>query len=147
MTALPRRPRRPTGGNSAAYLILELAGRDTIEPTDAAQLLDLPIVRIEQVTLYRREYQLGNNALWIDATAIVGGAGETWRVLDLVPRDLSLAALRLDAAHEVHPCIKHTERGAIVVALEHHFAVRAGTLVVRTTGETSRVERVTVTTG
>lgn len=145
MTSLPPRARRSTTGSSAAYLVLELANRDSIDPTEAAQLLDLPLLRIEQVTLYRREYQLGHNTLWIDATAIVGGVGETWRVLDLVPRDLTLAALRLDPPREIRPHLEQTPDGPVVAALEHWFAVRAGTLAIRTIGETSRIERITLT--
>ena len=67
-------------------------------------------------------------------------------MIDLVPRELSLAALRLEPPHEVRPHLKQTPDGPIVEALEHHFAVRAGTLVVRTMGQTPRVERVTITT-
>ena len=132
--------------SSAASVLFDLANGDTIDPIEAAKLLELPVVRIEQVTMYRCEYQLGTNALWADATAIVGGVGETWRVIDLVPRDLTLAMLRLDPPHEIRPHLKQTPEGPVVAALEHHFAVRAGTLVIRTIGQTLRVERVTLTT-
>lgn len=127
-------------------MVLALANRDTIDPVAAADLLDLPLVRIEQVTAYRREYQLGSNALWSDATAIVGGHRETWRVLDLVPRELSLPALRLDPPQEIRPHLKHTNDGAFVTALDHVFRVAAGTLVVRTSGTSLRIERITLAT-
>jgi hypothetical protein len=127
-------------------MILELAGRVPIDPEAAAELLELAIVHVEQVTAFRREYQLGTSALWADATAIVGGLRDDWRVIDLVPRDLSLAALRLDPPHEVRPHLKHTNDGAVAIALDHHFAVRAGTLVIRTAATSVRIERITFTT-
>ena len=126
-------------------MVLTLASRDTIDPVDAADLLDLRLVRIEQVSPYRREYQLGDSSLWADATAIVGGERESWRVVDLVPRDLSLAALRLEPPHEIRPHIKHTNDGPVVTALDHCFRVPAGTLVIRTPGTSLQIQRITLT--
>src|SRR5687767_5140598 len=145
MTALPRRTRALTG-SSAASMVIELANRTAIEPEEAIHVLDLRILSVEQVTPYRREYQFGANPLWSDATAIVGGQDNTWRVIDLVPRELSIVALRLDPPYELRPSIKHTNDGAILVALDHCFDVRAGKLVIRTAPGSTRIERITLST-
>ncbi len=126
-------------------MVLELANRITIEPADVVSVLDLQIVEVQQVTEFRCEYQLGSSYLWADATAVVGGKNNTWRVIDLVPRELSLAAFRLDPPHEVRPHLKYTADGPTVAALEYRFAVRAGELAIRTVGQTMRIERITLT--
>jgi hypothetical protein len=143
--ALPRRAHGLTG-SSAASMVLDLANRLTIDPSEAITVLDLRIVSSQQVTEFRHEYQLGSNYLWADATAIVGGKHGEWRVIDLVPRELSLAAFRLDPPHEVRPHLKHTTDGTMVAALEYMFRVKCGELSIRTVGQTMRIERVTLTT-
>jgi hypothetical protein len=145
MAFSPRRTRALTG-SSAATMVLDLASRATIDPHEASTVLDLAIVSVEQVTVYRREYQLAANMLWTDATAIVGGVADTWRVLDLVPRELSIVALRLDPPYELRPHIKHTNDGPLLVGLDHCHRVRAGHLVIRTAPQAARIERITLST-
>ena len=137
--------RRPTM-SSAASMVIDLANRTTLDLVEAIHVLELRIVSNEQVTKYRREYQLGSNALWSDATAIIGGVDNVWRVIDLVPRDLSLAAFRLDPPHEVRPHLKHSAEGASVAALEYIFHVRCGELAIRTVGQTMRIDHISLTT-
>ena len=130
----------------AADLLVDLAQRDCVDPEDAARLLGLEIVAIDQVSIVRREYQLGSNELFADATAIVGGHDGSWRVIDLVPRELVLAPIleRLPEAvvYEQRPILKHTNDGPMLIGMEHHFEVDAGTLVITT--RDARIERVTI---
>jgi hypothetical protein len=128
---------------TSAQLIRELANKDWIDPETAAQVLGLPILAIDRVTIYRCEYQLGSNELFADATAIVGSRDSHWSIIDLVPRDLELDALGLPP-HQQRPLIKHTSEGAELVGIEHHVKVRAGELVVVTAGTSERIERVTL---
>jgi hypothetical protein len=130
---------------TSAQMIRELATRDSIDPQTAAELLGLPILSVEQVSAVRREYQLGSNALFVDATAVIGGRDARWRVIDLVPREMMLApllALMRDAPYEQRPILKHTDDGPMIVGLEHHLALDGGELVIATRG--ARIERITL---
>ena len=116
---------------TCAHRIRELANKDWIDPETAAEVLGLPIVAIDRVTVYRCEYQLGSNELFADATAIVGSRESHWSIIDVVPRDLVLAALALPP-HQERALLKHTTEGPTLVGVEHHVPVRAGELVVVT---------------
>lgn len=128
---------------TSAHLIHELANKDWIDPETAAQVLGLPILAVERVTIYRCEYQLGSNELFADATAIIGTRDSHWSIIDLVPRDLALDALALPP-HQQRPLLKHTSEGPALLGVEHHVKVRAGELVVVTSGDSERIERVTL---
>lgn len=131
---------------TSAQMIRELATYDTIDPYEAAVLLGVPILSVEQVSEVRCEYQLGASEQFTDITAIVGGHDNTWRVLDLVPREMMLdpllAMLPTDTPYLQRPLVKHTPTGPVIVGIEHHFVVEAGELVVAT--RNARVERVTL---
>lgn len=130
---------------TSAQMIHELATRDSIDPQTAAELLGLPILSVEQVSAVRREYQLGSNELFVDATAVVGGRDARWRVIDLVPREMLLApllALMPDAPYEQRPILKHTDHGPMLVGMEHHLALDGGELVIAT--RDARIERITL---
>lgn len=131
---------------TSAQMIRELATADTIDPYEAAVLLGVPILSVEQVSDVRCEYQLGTNEQFTDITAIVGGHANTWRVLDLVPREMTLdpllALLPASTPYLQRPLVKHTHDGPMLVGLEHHFVVEAGELVIAT--RNARVERVTL---
>lgn len=132
--------------NPAYRQIVELARRDTVDPIAAAEVLALAVISVEQVTRFRREYQLGTNDTFIAATAIVGGRNDSWRVVDLVPRDLvlaPLAALLAEAPYAQRWLVKHTPDGPVNVGIEHRFAVSAGELVV--TSRAVRIESITLT--
>jgi hypothetical protein len=131
---------------TSAQMIHELATHDTIDPYEAAVLLGVPILSVDQVSDVRCEYQLGANEQFTDITAIVGGYDNTWRVLDLVPRELMFDPLYMllphDAPYEQRQLVKHTENGPILIGIEHRFVVEAGELVIAT--RNARVERVTL---
>ena len=130
---------------TSAQMIRELAIRDTIDPHTAAELLGLPILSVEQVSAVRREYQLGSNELFVDATAVVGGRDARWRVIDLVPREMMLdplLALMPDAPYEQRPILKHTNDGPMLVGIEHHLTLDGGELVIAT--RNARIERITL---
>ncbi len=131
---------------TSAQMIRELATYDTIDPYEAAVLLGVPILSVEQVSDVRCEYQLGANEQFADITAIVGGYDNTWRVLDLVPRELMFDPLYMllppDAPYEQRQLVKHTDNGPILVGIEHRFVVEVGELVIAT--RNARVERVTL---
>jgi hypothetical protein len=131
---------------TSAQMIRELATYATIDPYEAAVLLGVPILSVDQVSDVRCEYQLGANEQFTDITAIVGGHDNTWRVLDLVPREMLLDPLILllptDTPYTQRPLVKHTNDGPVLVGIEHHFVVEAGELVIAT--RNARVERVTL---
>lgn len=131
--------------NPAYRQIVELARRATVDPFAAAQVLGLDVISVEQITRFRREYQLGSNDVFADATAIVGGRNDTWRIIDLLPRDLTLAplaALLAESPYQHRWLFKHTPDGPAIIGVEHRFAVSAGELVVTSRGP--RIESITL---
>jgi hypothetical protein len=118
--------------------LLELARHDSVDPLHTARVLGLGVVTIDEVA-HRRAYQLGSNAAFADATAIVDDA---WRVIDLVPRNLALlplAALLTESPYQLRRLV----RGASAIGFEHRFSVNAGEMVIVSRG--ARIERITLT--
>jgi hypothetical protein len=134
----------------AVAVIDALTRLETIDARDVAGIVARDIASSEQVTPARHESRLVAGPVFSSAVVIVGGRGNAWRVVDLtLDADLELTLGRLepvlrDLPYEPQPWIvqAHPPR---VLGIAHHFAVRAGELIVHV-GNGGRVERVILTT-